>query len=144
MRQIIKKSIDINSSPKYVWRYLTEPGLMVKWAGEPEMKIRIVTDWKIGNSFIITGFHHVRFKNTGVVMKFEPYQVIQYSQLNSISGLQNIPKNHSITTFFLESIDRQTLLTLVIENFPTETIYKHLDFYWQGTLNILKQVIEKQ
>jgi hypothetical protein len=31
-----------------------------------------------------------------------------------------------------------------VENFPTETIYKHLDFYWQGTLPIIKQGVEQE
>jgi len=144
MHQVIKGSIVINSSPGEVWRYLTEPELMVKWAGEPEMEIRIDTDWGIGNPFVTTGFHHVRFENRGVVLKFEPYRVIQYSQLSSLSRLQDIPEHRSVITFFLEPIDQQTGLTLVIENFPTETIYKHHEFYWQGTLHILKQVIEKR
>jgi hypothetical protein len=41
-------------------------------------------------------------------------------------------------------VDRQTRLTVTVSNFPTETIYKHLAFYWNVTPVILKRMIEKE
>ena len=35
-----------------------------------------------------------------------------------------------------------TELTLTLSNFTTETIYKHLNFYWNTTLEVLKNFIE--
>jgi hypothetical protein len=32
---------------------------------------------------------------------------------------------------------------LTLSDFPTHTIYKHLDFYWRTTLEILKQFVER-
>jgi hypothetical protein len=32
---------------------------------------------------------------------------------------------------------------LTLRDFPTHTIYKHLDFYWRTTLEILKQFVER-
>jgi hypothetical protein len=40
-------------------------------------------------------------------------------------------------------VQDQTSLTLTINNFPTETIYRHLDFYWRTTLVMLKKFTEE-
>jgi hypothetical protein len=32
---------------------------------------------------------------------------------------------------------------LTLRDFPTHTIYKHLDFYWRATLGVLKQFVER-
>ena len=34
-------------------------------------------------------------------------------------------------------------LTLTITNFPTEAIYKHLDFYWRTALEVFKRFVEQ-
>lgn len=60
---------------------------MAQWTGEPELKIEIVTNWCVGGAFIIKGFHHSKFENRGEVIQFNPYRIIQYTQLSSISRL---------------------------------------------------------
>lgn len=144
MSKIIEKQIVINSLPSVVWEYLTNADLMKKWMGEPEMNIEVQTDWVVSNPIIIKGFHHVSFENTGRVLQFVNQQIIQYSHLSSVSKLSDTIENHTIFTFLLTPSVQETLLTLKMENFPTETIFKHLDFYWQGTLTLLKDFIEKR
>ncbi|HEY0770119.1 MAG TPA: SRPBCC domain-containing protein, partial [Sphingobacteriaceae bacterium] len=112
--------------------------------GEPEMNIEVQTDWVVGNPIIIKGFHHMNFENTGRVLQFVNQQIIQYSHLSSVSKLPDTIENHTLFTFLLTSGGQETLLTLKMENFPTETIFKHLDFYWQGTLSLLKDFVEKR
>ena len=140
----VKKMVSIDTPPSKVWEYLTEPNLMKKWMGEPEMNIEVTTDWIIGNPILIKGFHHVNFENKGKVLQFDPQNMIQYSHLSSISHLPDIKENHSIITFTIEPKGKKTLLEIQVENFPTELIYKHLDFYWQGTADILKDLIEQE
>ncbi len=143
MNQLIEKSITINSSPHKVWSYLTKPELMIKWAGEPDMSLEILTNWEVGSDFIIKGFHNTKFENKGVVMQFDPYRILQYSHLSSVSRLPDTIENYSIITFLLTPKNAQTILSFRIENFPTEIILKHLDFYWDGTLSIIKQIVEQ-
>jgi uncharacterized protein YndB with AHSA1/START domain len=143
MNQQIEKSILIHASPQVVWKYLTTPDLMSQWMGEPELNIKVITDWKVGGPILIKGFHHVKFENKGFVMHFDPYRLIRYSHLSSISGLPGSIDDHSLITFLMEPKREQTLLKLHIEHFVTDTIYRHLAFYWEGTLEILKKMIEK-
>jgi len=139
-----EKTVIINSNPANVWNTLTDLKLMRKWMGETEMEIEIQTDWEINNPIIINGFHHVKFENKGVVLQFEPNRIVSYTHLNSLSRLEDRPGNYSIITFVLRPVQDQTSLILTIDNFPTETIFKHLCFYWRTTLEKIKISAEKQ
>jgi len=139
----IEKTILINSAALTVWKTLTEPALMKQWMGDAEMEIDIQTTWQVNSPIVISGFHHLKFENKGTVLQFEPGQALKYNFLSSISRLPDIPENYTIIGFTLSPADNQTALTLVITNFPTETIYLHLDFYWRTTIELIKHFTEK-
>jgi uncharacterized protein YndB with AHSA1/START domain len=139
--KIVSKTIHINAPPLEVWEILTDPELMKKWMFETE--INIITDWKVGNPIVIRGsLHRINFENKGTVLQFEPEKILQYNHLSSLSRLPDKPENYSIIEFRLAPIRNQTTLTLTVSNFPTETIHKHLAFYWNVTLEIFKRMIE--
>jgi uncharacterized protein YndB with AHSA1/START domain len=139
----MEKTIVIQAPPSVVWNTLTQPDLMKAWMGEPEMEIEVTTDWKVGNPIMIKGFHHIKFENKGSVLQFEPNSRLKYDYLSSISRLPDKAENHTILEFRLTPLEKQSSLKLILSNFPTEAILKHVDFYWGTTLEILKKVIEK-
>jgi hypothetical protein len=116
---------------------------MKKWMSETE--IDILTDWAVGNPVVIRGkLHGIRFENQGRVLQFELEKVLRYSHLSSLSRLPDRPENYSVMDFRLTPDEDQTALTLTLSNFPTESIEKHLAFYWNVTLEILKRMMEDQ
>ncbi len=140
--KIVNKTININAPTSRVWDTLTNPELMKKWMSETE--INIITDWKVGNPIVIRGnLHGIHFENKGTVLQFELEKILQYNHLSSLSRLPDKPENYSVVEYRLAPIENQTTLTLTLSNFPTETIYKHLAFYWNVTLEILKRMIEQ-
>lgn len=144
MTPSIEHSVLIAASPAAVWEALTHIEHMKRWMGEPEMRIDVITEWTVGGPILITGFHHMQFENKGTVLAFEPLRLLRYSHLDSISRLPDKPENHSILEFRLEPREDSTLLTVMLSGFPTETILKHLDFYWRVTVGILKQFVEER
>ena len=134
MPQKIEHSILIDAQPSTVWEHLTIPDLIVKWMAEPEMQLEISTDWKVGKSIIIKGIHYAKFENKGLVLQFEPARLLQYTHLSSLSHLPDVKESYTVIRFQLLAIDNQTELTVRVENFPTESIFKHHEFYWRGTL----------
>jgi uncharacterized protein YndB with AHSA1/START domain len=143
-QKIMTKAVNINAPISQVWQILTAPELMKKWM-MPDLEIDIITSWKIGSPLVIRGnMNGKNFENKGTVLEFEPEQSLQYSHLSSISRLPDRPENYSIVAFRLEPMEHQTILELTLRNFPTESIYKHLAFYWNVTLEILKKMIEEQ
>jgi uncharacterized protein YndB with AHSA1/START domain len=139
----VDRTVSIDATPAAVWRALTEPARMRRWMGEPEMEIEIDTDWTVGGPIVVRGVHHVRFEGRGTVRRFEPGQALEYTQLSSVSRLPDVPESYSLIGFELASRGEGTDLTLTLRDFPTHTIYKHLDFYWRTTLEILKQFVER-
>ena len=137
-------TVTINSEPFKVWTVLTNPELMTKWMGEPEMKVEVLTNWKIISPIFIRGFHHGQFENKGIVLQYEKGKMLSYSHLSSVSRLPDKPENYSILEFILSPVDKNTQLTLNIKNFPTEIIRKHLEFYWRTTIITIKKSVEKQ
>lgn len=138
----IECTVAIHTTLSNVWRYLTEPDFMKIWMGEPEMCVEVSTNWEVGSPILIKGRHHVSFENKGIVLQFEPQHLIQYSHLSSISHLADVEENYSVITLTTKPHEESTLVKVHLENFPTESIYKHLDFYWQGTIHVLKDLIE--
>lgn len=140
--EIFKKAVTIQASAPEVWETLTTPVLMKKWMFETD--IDVITDWKTGSPVIIRGdLHGIYFENNGTVLAFEQGEKLQYNHLSSLSKLPDELENYSIIEFILSPIENQTILTLTVSNFPTEEIYRHLAFYWNVTLEILKKQIEK-
>jgi uncharacterized protein YndB with AHSA1/START domain len=135
--------VTIRADTTAVWRALTDPVLVRQWAAEPELNLDVVTDWQVGSPIIMQGFHHVRFENHGTVLHFQPNTFLQYTHLSSISRLPDRPENYTRIAFRLSpSDDGATSLNVELENFPTESILRHLDFYWRVTIEVLKRFIE--
>ena len=142
--KIIDVAVSIQSKADVAWKVLTDPELMKQWmSDDDELRIEMETDWEVGGNLITRGFHHVKFENTGKILELIPGQKLVYTHLSSISGLKDLPENHCIFEFSLREQKDSTLLRLSITNFPTETIYKHLELYWRSTLTVIKRITEQ-
>ncbi len=140
--RLIETSIAILAPSEDVWRVLTDPALMTQWMAEPEMRLEIDTNWQVGSPIVMRGRHHVRFEDRGIIRRFEPYSLLEYTHLSSVSRLPDLPENYTTLAFHLAPAGDYTVLTLRISNFPTEAIFKHFDFYWRTTMLVLKRHIE--
>ena len=139
---IINKTVHIHAPAPKVWEALTNLELMKKWMFETE--ISITTDWNVGSPIVMRGnLNGKNFENNGTVLQFEPEKILRYTHLSSLSRLADKPENYSVLEFRVAPIENQTALTLTLSNFPTESIYKHLAFYWNVTLEVLKRRLEE-
>ena len=135
-------TVTMNGSQSKIWKTLTDPELMIMWMGDKELELKVQTSWEVGSPFSVHGFHHVRFENKGIVLHFQPEQKLSYSHLSSFSRLPDRQENYSVLEFILTPIGPQVQLTIDIFNFPTETIRRHLEFYWRATLAKIKETVE--
>jgi uncharacterized protein YndB with AHSA1/START domain len=142
--QPIERNITINAPRPAVWDALTNPDAIPRWMGEPEMGIEVITDWKVGGPILITGFHHVAFRNRGTILRFEPESALRYTHLSSVSGLPDEPSSYTTIGFELAPVADRTSVTLTVENFPDEVIFKHLELYWRVTMEVLRKFIEQR
>jgi uncharacterized protein YndB with AHSA1/START domain len=142
--QRIEKNVSIDAPRSVVWEALTNPSFIPQWMGTQEMRIEVSSDWQVAAPIIITGFHHAAFQNKGTILRFEPEQVLCYTHLSSLSRLPDESQNYSTPCFALASTENETSVTLTIDNFPTEAIFKHLSLYWATTLQLLKKFVEQR
>lgn len=139
---VFTKTVVVNAGSQQVWNALTQPLLMKQWMTEAD--INIITDWKPGNPVLIRGnWYKTGFENRGIVLQHEPGRVLEYTHLSSLSRLPDVPDNHSVFLFTLQPLADETVVSISIRNFPTETIYKHLTFYWNVALELLKKFVEQ-
>jgi uncharacterized protein YndB with AHSA1/START domain len=146
MSHVIENSATINAPPAEVWRALTDPDLMKQWIAEQEMRVQIVTDWKVGSPIIVKGHHNnVDFENKGTVLHFKPNSLLRYSHFSSLSRLPDKAENYTIIEFRLaRTEENSTSLNVTIFNFPSEPIFKHFEYYWRITIEVIKRFIESR
>jgi uncharacterized protein YndB with AHSA1/START domain len=144
MSHVIENSARINAPPSEVWRALTDPDLMKQWIAEQEMRVSIITDWKVGSPIIVRGHHNnVDFENKGTVLHFERNSLLRYSHFSSLSRLPDAAENYTIIEFRLaRTEENSTSLNVTISNFPSEPNFKHFEYYWRITIEVIKRFIE--
>jgi len=134
--------VNINAPVLKVWSALTNPALIKLWMSDSA--INVISDWQVGSSIIFRGdLHWTSFENRGTIRQFDPEKVFQYSYWSSLSNLPDIPENYTEVRFVLTPTEDSTTVRLTLTNFPDEIIYKHVNFYWSVTLNILKKLCEQ-
>jgi uncharacterized protein YndB with AHSA1/START domain len=135
-------TIEIAAPPSAVWSALTRPELMAKWMAEPEVGLRLETDWTPGSPLVSHGFHIVAFENTGTVLDFRPNERLCYTHRSSISRLPDRPDSYAVVAFDLRAIETGTAVAVTVSGCPTEAIRKHLAFYWPSALTALRTLVE--
>lgn len=134
--------IVIDAPPARVWTLLTDPAQMPRWMGEPEMRVEVETTWAVGGPIVVRGVHHLAFENRGTVLCFEPGTRLRHTHLSSLSQLADEPESYSTIDVELTGVSGGTALRVSVRGFPTEAIFRHLDFYWRGTMSVLKELAE--
>lgn len=143
-QKTFSREVTIKAPAAEVWQTLTTPEVMNQWM-MPDAKLEILTEWQVGGPIVIRGHMNGKeFENRGTVVQFEPDKALQYTHLSSISRLPDRPESYSLFAFSLKPSGNQTILGLTVRNFPNESIYKHLAFYWNVTLEIIKRRLEGQ
>lgn len=139
----MKKTVQVGAPAAVVWRALTDTALVQQWMSATGVEID--TDWRTGSPIRISGSsNRVAFENSGTIVLADEEKLLQYTHLSSLSRLPDVPGSYTTLRFSLEAKGDLTNLTLRITGFPTESIYKHLAFYWNVTLELLKQFVEKR
>ena len=140
--QRIEKTVIINAPRADVWDALTNASSIPQWMGAPELRIEVSSTWTVGQPLVITGVLHGTFENAGTILRFEPEHVLCYTHLSSLSRLPDEPQNYCRLCFEVAEAASGTAVTLTVTNFPTETIFKHMDFYWRTAIEVFKRFVE--
>ena len=143
MSRTFEQRVLIRAGVADTWEILTRIDAMRAWMGGDDFSVEIETSWVPGSSFTVSGFHHAPFENTGEVLEFVPPERLAYTHRSSLSRLPDHPDSYTTLRFSLQSAGGWTSLVLWASGFPTESVFRHLHFYWNGTLDVLKRHVER-
>jgi len=129
----IEKTIEINTTPKKLWRAFTDPGITRQMGGE------YVTDWKVGSSFSWKSTDGNIYSN-GAIIQLVPESILQHSLFN----LDDKTRILSVITYQLKDNGGSTTL-YAREDLPiemTDEEFENASEGWDFALNTLKETAE--
>jgi uncharacterized protein YndB with AHSA1/START domain len=136
---VAEASVAVNAPVAQVWEALVDPDTIPRYMFGAEVE----SDWKVGSAIVWKGeWQGKPFTDRGVIRRFEPNRVLEYSHFSPLSGKADVPENHH--TVHIELADRgaDTVVTLSQDNNPTEQAREHSEKNWQAMLDALKMVVE--
>jgi uncharacterized protein YndB with AHSA1/START domain len=142
-RPEVQYRVEIGVAPAAVWDALTNPDSLKRWMLDTE--IEVVSNWEPDSSIVFLGeLNGHRFENRGTIRAFVPESVLEYDYWSTLSEAEvpERPENTTTVRFALEAIGGGTRLTVSLSGFADESIYRHVKFYWNGTLPVLKRFCE--
>ena len=136
---VVKKTLKINVNASKVWNALTNPKMIKKYL----FGTKVVTDWKVGSKISFQGkWKEKKFKDKGIIEKFEIEKLFQYTYWSMFSGLEDKKENYSLVTFELSGDEKTTKLTVSQKGFADKTSQEHSDKGWSMVLQKIKELLE--
>jgi len=135
----IEKHIEIDADKLRVWEILTNPELIKRYLFGTET----ISEWKVGSEIIFQGdFENMKFRDKGVIKKFDVGKTLQYTYWSGFSGTEDKPENYNLVTYQLNDTNAKTILSLIQENIRSKKSYEHADKSWDFVLAQMKELAE--
>ena len=133
-------SVTINAPTSKVWGALTNPELAKRYL----FGTNVITDWKEGAEIRWKGtWEGKSYEDKGTILEIIPEKILKTTYWSSIGGLPDKTENYKIVTYKLESSGSKTVLTLILENNPSEKEKQHLEQNWKMVLESIKKLVEQ-
>lgn len=135
-----KASATIDAPVEIVWDALVTPSIIKEYM----FGTNVTSDWKEGSPIVWKGeWEGKAYEDKGVILKFRPQRVLQYTHFSPLSGLPEKPENFHTVTIELAEKGSQTEVTLSQDNNATEEEREHSEKNWRMMLDGLKKLLEQ-
>ncbi|MGA7987668.1 MAG: SRPBCC domain-containing protein [Candidatus Dormiibacterota bacterium] len=138
---VAEKTVSIHAPAGAVWQALTDPEKVRQYMHGTT----IATDWKIGSPITWSGeWKGKSYQDKGVVLAFDPEEVLSTTYWSSMSGKEDKPENYYTVTYRLDGDGETTTLTLEQDgNESQEAADQMAQNNWGPVLESLKEVAER-
>ncbi len=137
---IAKASATINAPVAKVWDALVNPKAIKEYMFGAD----VASDWREGSPITWKGeWQGKAYEDKGVIRRFEPQRLLQYTHFSPLSGLPDRPKNYHTVTIELTDKGTETVVSLAQDNNSTEEAREHSEKNWATMLAGLKKFLEK-
>jgi uncharacterized protein YndB with AHSA1/START domain len=140
MQIIARKSVSINAPAAKVWGALVNPEMIKQYM----FGTTVVCAWKVGSPILFKGeWKGKAYEDKGVILRFEPDRILQYSYFSPLSGVPDLPENYHIVTMELSKDGKSTILKVSQDNNQNEKFRAQSEKNWGVMLQGLKKLLEK-
>lgn len=134
------KQITINCKATHLWEVLTSP----EYSKEYMYSCAVQSSWIEGEAVTWSGFvgdQDVFLK--GVLLKFQPYQIIKFSTFDPNIGLEDVEANYIHITYTIHELNNESQLTITNETFDGSLErMAQVNKGWDFVIEKIKEVAE--
>jgi uncharacterized protein YndB with AHSA1/START domain len=138
---VANASTTIGAPASAVWQALVTPAAIKEYM----FGTTVTSTWAVGSPITWKGEWQGRaYEDKGVILRFVPESLLQYSHFSPLAGLPDVPENYHMVTVELSPDGGHTHVTLSQDNNPTEEAREHSEKNWGMMLGALKAYVERQ
>jgi len=124
-----------------VWNALVDPRIVKQYMFGTD----VVSDWTEGGPIVWKGeYQGKKYEDKGTILDIKPEQSIQYTHFSPLSGKLDLPENYHTITIDLCLKDGGIEVSLYQDNNSNEESRAYTANFWQGVLEIMKEVLERK
>jgi uncharacterized protein YndB with AHSA1/START domain len=137
---IAKAATSIKATRDSVWEALVTPAAIKQYMFGADVE----TTWRVGGAIRWKGeFSGKPYEDQGVVLRFEPGHVLQYSHFSPQSEKRGGAEDHHIVTISLAGAGDETEVALTQDGNADQTARKAAEKNWAAMLEGLKRHVER-
>jgi uncharacterized protein YndB with AHSA1/START domain len=137
---IAKASTTIDAPPDEVWKALVTPEAIREYM----FGTTVESTWAEGSTITWKGeWEGKQYEDKGIILRYRPEHVLQYSHFSPLSGLPDTPENYHTVTVELAKENGHTRVSLSQDNNANEQARSHSVKNWKQMLAGLKQYAER-
>jgi uncharacterized protein YndB with AHSA1/START domain len=138
---IAASSITIDAPAAKVWDALVKPDAIKQYM----FGTTLVSDWNEGSPISWSGeWQGKPYQDKGVVKRFTPPRLLQYTHFSPLMGLPDLPENYHNVKVELSEEGNQTQVDLSQDNNRSDEAREHSEKNWTMMLAGLKKYVEEQ
>ena len=132
-------SATIDAPTSEVWEALVTPEAIKEYM----FGTNVTSEWREGSRIVWKGEWQGRqYEDKGVILKYEPDRVLQYSHFSPLSGVPDVQENYHTVTIKLDDTGERTRVVLTQDKNATEEERDHSQKNWEMMLQGLKKYVE--
>jgi uncharacterized protein YndB with AHSA1/START domain len=130
----------VDAARDNVWQALVNPDAVKQYM----FGTQVASDWHEGSPITWKGdWHGKAYEDKGVILRFEPGRILEYSHFSPLAGLADAPENYHRVKIELSAAGNQTRVELAQDNNPTEEARASSEKNWGMMLAGLKKYLEE-
>ena len=130
----------INRPAADIWSALVTPATIEQYM----FGTNVTSDWREGSAITWKGEWQGRsYEDKGIIKRFEPHRVLQYTHFSPLAGLPDKPENYHTVTITLAPEGNGTRVSLSQDNNANEQDREHSQKNWEMMLGSLKTLLER-